>query len=64
MVLPFGSLTGVIPIDTVPQGRVLEDPSIILAGSGEQRPSEFQRQLHSLIDPRPASAKGNQTRWK
>jgi hypothetical protein len=33
MLLPFGSLTGVIPIDAVPQRRVLGDFSGVLGGS-------------------------------
>ena len=32
MLLPFGSLTGVIPIDAVPQRRVLGDFSGVLGG--------------------------------
>lgn len=54
--LPFGSLTGVIPTDSVQR-------DVNAAGPG-QRASQIQRQLHSLIDPRPASTKGNQIQWK
>jgi len=37
--LPFGSLTGVIPIDAVPQGRVLGDFGSVVAGQ-DHRPAE------------------------
>lgn len=50
--LPFGSLTGVIPIDAVPQGRVLGDFNNVLAGSS-QSASRIQQQIHSVIDPAP-----------
>lgn len=49
LLLPFGSLMGVIPTDSVQWGRAVR------AGS-DQRPSEIQWKPHSLIDPRPASA--------
>lgn len=55
--LPFGSLTGVIPIDAVPQGRVVGDFSSVLAGSS-QRMSETQRQIHSEINPIPLVPRG------
>ena len=49
VLLPFGSLMGVIPTDSVQWGRDAQ-------GDSNRRPSEIQRQLHSLIDPRPARA--------
>lgn len=50
--LPFGSLTGVIPVDAVQKGRMLGDFSSVFAGSG-QHVSEIQQQIHSVIDPIP-----------
>ena len=50
--LPFGSLTGVIPIDAVPRERTLGGFGSVLAGSG-QRVTEIQQQIHSAIDPGP-----------
>lgn len=50
--LPFGSLTGVIPIDAVRQERVLGDLSNVLSGEG-RRATEIQQQIHSVIDPVP-----------
>ncbi len=40
VLLPFGSLTGVVPIDSIQQGRVLGDFSNVLAGLSH-RNSEF-----------------------
>lgn len=54
LVLPFGSLMGVVPTDSVEWGRDVR-------AGWDQRPSEIQRQLHSLIDPpmtRDANAGG------
>jgi len=48
--LPFGSLTGVVPIDAVPLGRKLGEFSSVLAVGG-QRPTDVQQQIHSLINP-------------
>ena len=55
LLLPFGSLTGIIPVDAVGRGRVVGDFGTVLAGSC-RRPSEIQRQIHSLIDPRSGGA--------
>jgi hypothetical protein len=52
MFLPFGSLTGVIPLDAVRPGRVLGDLNSVLAGSG-RRGSELQQKVHAVIDPMP-----------
>ena len=52
LLLPFGSLTGVIPIDAVRQERVLGDLSSILSRSGRPA-SEIQQQIHSVIGPEP-----------
>lgn len=46
--LPFGALTGVIPVDSIARERTLGDFSSVLSG----RPmSEVQRQFHSVIHP-------------
>jgi hypothetical protein len=50
VLLPFGALMGLIPIDSVSRARALRDFGTLLAGSG-QRMSEIQQQLHSVIDP-------------
>ena len=52
LLLPFGALTGVIPVDAVSRGRVLGDFSRAL-GDPAQRASEIQRQIHSVIGPEP-----------
>jgi hypothetical protein len=57
VLLPFGSLMGVVPTDTVQWG--CKGPADIA-----DRPSEIQRHLHSLIDPRPGNEKGKQFQWK
>ncbi|HVF36668.1 MAG TPA: hypothetical protein VNA29_01845 [Sphingomicrobium sp.] len=57
LLLPFGSLTGVIPIDVVPEARVLGDLSIVLGCDG-QRMSQLQKQLHSVIAPVPPASRG------
>ena len=53
LLLPFGSLMGSIPVDSVQQGRELGDFSGGVASLG-QRMSEIQQQIHSVIDPEPA----------
>ena len=55
LLLPFGSLMGVVPTDSVQWGR---DARV----GSDQRPSEIQRQLHSAIDPRPASVTAQPSR--
>ena len=50
MLLPFGSLMGDIPVDSLQQGRVLGEFGGVLAGPG-QRSSDIQQQIHSVIDP-------------
>src|SRR5262245_21966452 len=50
--LPFGSLTGVIPVDTVSRERIVGDFSSVLTGTGE-RMSKIQQKIHSVIDPIP-----------
>jgi hypothetical protein len=64
VLLPFGSLTGIIPVDAVPRGRVLGDASSVIAGS-HRPPSELQRQIHSLIDPHHVTVVGatNEQEW-
>lgn len=65
LMLPFGSLMGSIPMDSVPLGCVRGDFSDVLAGSA-QRPSEVQQQIHSAIDParqsRVAAPHGDEAR--
>ena len=50
VLLPFGSLMGAIPVDSLQRERVLGDFESILSGSG-RRPSEIQQQIHSAILP-------------
>ena len=50
MFLPFGSLTGVIPVDSVSRGRVIGDFGTVLA---DRRNSDIQQQIHSVIEPIP-----------
>ena len=52
LLLPFGSLMGDIPVDSMQRGRVLGEFGGVLAGP-EQRSSDIQRQIHSVIDPFP-----------
>jgi len=52
--LPFGSLTGVIPIDAVPQGRVLGDFGSVVAGQ-DHRPAE--RRVAVVAQSYPACAR-------
>jgi hypothetical protein len=57
LLLPFGSLMGTIPIDSVERGRVLGDFGSVLAGPG-RRPSDIQQQIHSVIDFGPPAPRG------
>ena len=57
MLLPFGSLMGDIPVDSLQRGRVLGEFGGVLADPG-QCPSEIQHQLHSVIDPFPLVSRG------
>ena len=57
LLLPFGALTGVIPIDAVSRSGMLGDTSSILPGNG-QRASKIQQQIHSVIDPIPHVPRG------
>jgi hypothetical protein len=57
--LPFGSLMGAIPVDSIKQGRVLGNFSSVVAGAA-QRLSEVQQQIHWAIDPIPAAPSGGQ----
>ena len=52
LLLPFGALTGVVPVDSVSRGRVLGDFSSVRPGTA-MRPTEVQQQIHSVIDPEP-----------
>lgn len=49
MFLPFGSLTGVVPVDAVSRGRVLGEFGRVIDDSW--RPSQIQQQIHSVIEP-------------
>ena len=48
--LPFGSLTGVIPVDVVQPDRKLGEFSSVI-GSTYRIASDVQNQIHSAINP-------------
>ncbi len=54
LLLPFGSLTGVIPVDVMPQWSVLRDFGSDIAGSGQC----IQRQIHPAIVPAASAPRG------
>ena len=55
--LPFGSLTGLIPVDAVGGRRVLGDFANVLEASA-QRASDIQQRIHSAIDPFAPAVRG------
>jgi len=57
LLLPFGALTGVIPVDALSRGRVLGEFSNAVGGPAG-RASELQRQIHSAIGPEPIVPRG------
>ena len=52
LLLPFGALTGVIPVDAVSRGRVPGEFGSTFPGTA-LRATEIQQQIHSVIGPEP-----------
>lgn len=58
LLLPFGSLTGIVPVDAIPREREIRDVSNFLASSNSRLDPTL------VAEPQEAEGRGRHGQWK